>query len=121
MATDLDMRLDGHTPGSCPSCGHDPVGMKQRLDDLIIAARNHWGVGSEQHNLIRDVVDAIMKRIEPCEKLRPLRDVSAMSADPGNNRILCLHFNREISGEDREAILAAINAAPINTKAPSRA
>lgn len=48
--------------GACPCCGHDATDMKRRLDDLVIAARNHWGAGSEPHNLIRDVSDAILRR-----------------------------------------------------------
>ena len=52
----------------CPTCGHDAADMKRRLDDLVIAARNHWGVGSEPHNLIRDVSDAIL-RYRPAKAL----------------------------------------------------
>lgn len=52
----------------CPTCGHDAADMKRRLDDLVIAARNHWGAGSEPHNLIRDVSDAIL-RYRPAKAL----------------------------------------------------
>lgn len=44
------------------------------------------------------------------DKLRPFRDVKAMSADPENNRVLKLHFKRASTAADREAILAAVNA-----------
>lgn len=46
------------------------------------------------------------------DALRPLREITALSADPASKRILCLHFSREIGGEHREAILAAVNLAP---------
>ncbi|SKB26828.1 hypothetical protein [Sphingopyxis flava] len=58
------------------------------------------------------------QEVDETEPLRPLRDIRAISADPGNKRILCLHFNRETDGGDREAILAAINAAPRGALAP---
>jgi hypothetical protein len=32
-----------------------------KMDDLVIAAGNHWGAGSEQHNLVRDMADLIAK------------------------------------------------------------
>ena len=51
--------------------------------------------------------------------LLPLRDIVALSADPGDNRILCLHFKREVSGSDREAILAAVNLAPRSAPPPT--
>ena len=46
---------------ACPNCGHDAAADKWRLDNLVIAARNHWGAGSEQHNLVRDVADAVLR------------------------------------------------------------
>ena len=51
--------------------------------------------------------------------LLPLRDITGISADPGNNPILCLHFKREVSGSDREAILAAVNLAPRSAPPPT--
>lgn len=42
----------------------DPIaGIQQKLDDLIAAASRHWGAGSEQHNLVRDVADAVSRFI----------------------------------------------------------
>lgn len=35
--------------------------LKSKLDDLIVAARNEWGVGSTEHNLIRDISDVIVR------------------------------------------------------------
>jgi len=32
-----------------------------RLDDLMFAASRQWGSGSEQHNLVRDIADAMFR------------------------------------------------------------
>jgi len=32
-----------------------------KMDELVIAAGNCWGAGSEQHNLVRDMADLIAK------------------------------------------------------------
>lgn len=58
MTEDIQRTLEER---ECPTCGHDAADMKRRLDDLVIAAANHWGAGSEQHNLIRDVADAVLR------------------------------------------------------------
>jgi hypothetical protein len=34
---------------------------RKRLDELILAARKQWGPGSEQHNLVRDIADALFR------------------------------------------------------------
>ncbi len=32
-----------------------------KLDALVIAASMHWGSGSQEHNLVRDISDAVAK------------------------------------------------------------
>lgn len=37
----------------------DRAKLKQATDDLIVAVRNSWGIGSAEHNLVRDICDLI--------------------------------------------------------------
>lgn len=50
---------------ACDRCGYDRRLVREKLDELILAARNHWGAGSEQHNLVRDVADALLRATSP--------------------------------------------------------
>lgn len=51
--------------------------------------------------------------------LGPLRDIKAMSADIEDKRILRLHFSRDATDADRQAILAAVNARQVLASIPS--
>ena len=35
--------------------------LKQATDDLVVAVRGSWGVGSAEHNLVRDICDLIAR------------------------------------------------------------
>lgn len=37
----------------------DRAALKEKLDALIVAASKQWGVGSTEHNLVRDISDAV--------------------------------------------------------------
>ena len=77
--------------------------LKAKLDALIVAAAREWGTGSQEHNLIRDVSDAVNRApaaalrgrdrvVEALEKIaafkaKPIRGtVSEQSATLGWNR-----------------------------------
>lgn len=68
------------------------------------------GEGFDYMDFCRDAARAVLVAITPA--LRPLRDIVGISSDVESKRVLCLHFNREATGVDRAAILAAVNLAP---------
>lgn len=39
----------------------DRADLKWRLDELIVAVAKTWGAGSTEHNLVRDICDALCR------------------------------------------------------------